>query len=307
MTVLETGREIEQRPAESKPFLSRIELLPLALILITIAVVWRQIDIFILGLGDTWMNILPNKLFTMLIILGIFWRYRRSEIEPILGLSRNNLRTQLAMGTIIGLVMIFFMDSLPVILYGTFIDTAYPLNLNIIAINMLWYQFLFFLCNAVVEESLFRGMLQNGLNTYTTPNRAILISAIIFGIYHVCWPILKLLTGGFNAGEAFSMLLFSGITGGFFGIYYEKFSSRKSLMGPIAAHTLINFINENFKIGPEIADQGPDLAFGNPAILGIAAVMFLVTMTFLIAFVWRYRIESVQVAWKKFVSVFTKE
>ncbi|MHA1769885.1 MAG: lysostaphin resistance A-like protein [Candidatus Thorarchaeota archaeon] len=303
MTVLETeeGRAAEES-SEATPFLSRIGLLPLAVLLITIAVIWRQVDIFILGLGDTWMNILPNKLFTLLIIAGIFWRFRRNEIGSVLGFTRDNIRAQVTVGIIMGLSMYLLMDTLPVILYATFVDPSYPLNLHVIGVNLLWYEFLFFLCNGFVEEGLFRGMLQNGLRTYVTPNRAILISAMVFGVYHVCWPILKLLTGGFSMGETAGMLIFSGIAGGIFGVYYEKFSSRRSLMGPVVAHTLINFFNENFKIGPEAVTQGPDFTFGTPGLLGVMAIVFFIVSAVFIFILWKTRIEQVQVWWKRVVA-----
>ena len=301
MTILEQEKVVseEESITQKRPLLSRIRLLPLASILILIAIVWRQIDIFILGLGDTWMNILPNKLGTFLIIAGIFWYYRRNEIDSVLGFTRKNLKANLAIGVALGLVMYLVMDTLPVILYGLYFDATYPLELHIVAINMLWYQFLFFLCNAFVEEGLFRGMLQNGLREYVSPNRAILYSAMIFGVYHVCWPILKLLTGGFSIGETAGMLIFSGIAGGTFGVYYEKFSSRKSLMGPVAAHTLINFFNENFKIGPEAVTQGPDFTFGNPTLLGLLAIIFLITSAIVIVILWKARVEQVQDWWAR--------
>lgn len=301
MTVLDVEEE-KKEPAEQKaPLFTRMKLLHLAALLIIVAIVWRQVDIFILGLGDTWMNILPNKLFTLLIMVGIFWYFRKNEIGPVLGITRENIRAQVALGVVVGLAMYLVMDALPVIVYGTLLDTSYPLELHIVAANMLWYQFLFFLCNGFVEEGLFRGLLQNGLREYVTPNRAILLSAAIFGVYHICWPILKLLAGGFSIGETAGMLIFSGIAGGIFGVYYEKFSSRRSLMGPIAAHTLINFFNENFKIGPEAVTQGPDFTFGSPALLGTMAVIFLVFASILIILFWKLRIERVQGAWNRLV------
>jgi membrane protease YdiL (CAAX protease family) len=293
MTVLDISetKEPQEKPV---PRLARMKILHLAVVLTVIAVVWRQVDIFVLGLGDTWMNILPNKLFTLLIMIGVFWYFRRSEIGPVLGITRENIRAQVGIGIIVGLSMYLIMDALPVVIYGMFLDTSYPLELHIIAVNMLWYQLLFFLCNGFVEEGLFRGLLQNGLREYVTPNRAILVSAVIFGIYHVCWPLLKLMTGGFSIGETAGMLIFSGVAGGIFGVYYEKFSSRRSLMGPIAAHTLINFFNENFKIGPEAVTQGPDFTFGSPVLLGTMAAMFLLFASFLIVVFWKTRIEQAQ-------------
>ena len=87
-----SAQEKNSQQQEEKPFWTSLDLLAIAGIMLAIAVVWRVVDQFVLRLGSTWMNIMPSKLFPLLIMLGFFWRYRRSEIDSVLGLSKKNFR-----------------------------------------------------------------------------------------------------------------------------------------------------------------------------------------------------------------------
>jgi len=69
---------------EKQSIWSTMNILIISGIMLTIGIIWRIVDQFVLGLGDTWMNILPSKLFPLLIILGVFWFYRRPEIDSVL-------------------------------------------------------------------------------------------------------------------------------------------------------------------------------------------------------------------------------
>jgi len=55
--------------------------------MLLVGIAWRIVDIFILGLGDTWLNVMPSKLFPLLITLAYFWRYRRTETGSVLGVQ----------------------------------------------------------------------------------------------------------------------------------------------------------------------------------------------------------------------------
>ncbi|MFW9926153.1 MAG: lysostaphin resistance A-like protein [Candidatus Thorarchaeota archaeon] len=268
-----------------------IGLMKLGGIMLTIAVVWRIVDQFVLGLGATWMNIFPSKLFPFLIILSFFWKYRPSEIDSVLGLSRGRVRPHLIMGILIGIIITMGIDFGGTIIYAFTIDPTYPLQLHILNVELLGYMFVFFLTNAFLEETLFRGLLINGFKTRYSPNMSIMLSAIIFGVWHAGWPII-------NGGEGVlvqvsSMVFFTTILGIFFGIYYVKFNSGLSLLGPIAVHTIINFVSECFKIGPEPVIQGPDLVFSNSGLMSVTFLMFLLTFLPLSLFLSRFKVEQV--------------
>ncbi len=268
-----------------------IGLIKLGGIMLTIAVVWRIVDQFVLGLGATWMNIFPSKLFPFLIILSFFLKYRPSEIDSVLGLSRGRVRPHLIMGILIGIIITMGIDFGGTIIYAFTIDPTYPLQLHILNVELLGYMFVFFLTNAFLEETLFRGLLINGFKTRYSPNMSIMLSAIIFGVWHAGWPII-------NGGEGVlvqvsSMVFFTTILGIFFGIYYVKFNSGLSLLGPIAVHTIINFVSECFKIGPEPVIQGPDLVFSNSGLMSVTFLMFLLTFLPLSLFLSRFKVEQV--------------
>ncbi|MFW9805663.1 MAG: lysostaphin resistance A-like protein [Candidatus Thorarchaeota archaeon] len=260
---------VQERPPsvkEEHSFWSSLSLLTVSGIMLIIGIAWRVVDQFVLGLGDTWINIMPSKLFPFLIIVGFFWRYRRPEIETALGLSRNQMRVQLSVGLVMGLLISGLIDIGSTVVYGLLLDPSYPLELHILNPQLLGYTLLFFITNAFLEETLFRGLLQNGLKTRFSANMAIVLSAIAFGFWHAGWPLLN---GGPNVAREVSMMVFfTTILGLLFGVYYERFSSGQSLTGVIVAHTIFNFVNENFKIGPEPSMQGPDMAFLTPGLLG---------------------------------------
>jgi membrane protease YdiL (CAAX protease family) len=292
-----TVQESDPSMKEERSFWSSLNLLTVSGFMLIIGIAWRVVDQFVLGLGDTWLNIMPSKLFPFLIIVGFFWKYRRSEIGSVLGLSRNQLRVQLAVGLVMGIMISGLIDIGGTVVYGLFVDPTYPLDLHILNPELLGYMLLFFLTNAFLEETLFRGLLQNGLKTLFSANVAIVLSAIAFGFWHAGWPLLN---GGPNVVREVSMMVFfTFILGLLFGIYYERFSSGQSLTGVIVAHTIFNFVNENFKLGPEPSMQGPDMAFLTPGLLGTTLAMFLLTFSIFFFVFGRYKIEQVSSLWHR--------
>ena len=295
-----TIRESAPSTKEDQSFWSSVSLLIISGIMLAISVVWRVVDQFVLGLGDTWMNIMPSKLFPFLIIFGFFWKYKKAEIDTVLGLSQNQLRVQLAVGLVMGLLISFMIYVGGDLIYGLFIDPTYPLELHIMNVELLGYSFLFFLTNAFFEEILFRGLLQNAFKTRVTPNRAILLSAMVFGLWHAGWPIV-------NGGPVrevmtlvFTIVFFSTILGLLFGIYYERFSSGRSLVGLIVAHTILNFVGECFKIGPDPTMQGPDIVLSNQGLTAVSFVLFFGTFLSLFIMTSRFKIEQVSDQWTRF-------
>jgi hypothetical protein len=68
---------------EPKPIhiLSRLSLLSLSSLMLFLAVMWRNLDVFVFGLDKMWTNIMPSKLCPLLILLFLFWKYRNKEFE----------------------------------------------------------------------------------------------------------------------------------------------------------------------------------------------------------------------------------
>ncbi|MFX1559296.1 MAG: CPBP family intramembrane glutamic endopeptidase [Promethearchaeota archaeon] len=300
MATTQVQEIVDSEQTESSVW-STISLLKIGGIMLAIATAWRVVDQFVLGLGDTWLNIMPSKLFPFLIIMGFFWSFRPKEIDSVLGVTRENLQAQLAVGLFIGIAISFGIDFGGTVVYGLFIDPTYPLQLYILNKELLGYMLLFFLTNAFLEETLFRGLLINSFKTSQSSNRAILLSAVIFGVWHAGWPLVNGAVGADALNQVASMVFFTTILGIFLGVYYERFSSSRSLMGPILVHTMFNYISECFKIGPEPVIQGPDLIFSNPGLMATTLLMFFLIFIPLGAILWKYKIEQVSVMWHRLI------
>jgi membrane protease YdiL (CAAX protease family) len=272
MTIAQTKKSFTDKEHRS-PILSKMNLPLIGLMMLAVGAIWRIADVFVFNLGNTWINILPSKLGPLIILLGLFYKYRRKEIETVLGINWSNYRTHLVVGIVVFLAMYLIVDIGAAVLFTGLIDPSYPLDFYILSVDLLWYSFIFFFINALFEETLFRGLLQNGLRTRFSINEAIILSAIVFGVWHVVWP------------------AFLGI---FFGIYYERFSNRRTLAGPIVAHTLVNFANENFKVGPDPVVQGPDFSFMDPGLMVISLILLIATFSLLTIAAWKYRVEDVE-------------
>jgi len=279
----------------------------IAALMLTISVAWRIVDQFLLGLGSTWMNIFPSKLFPFLIILGFFWKYRPNEMSSVLGLSRERIRTQVVIGLVIGIILAIGIDLGGTMVHGIFFDPTYPLQLHVLNGGLLGYLFLFFFTNALLEETLFRGLLINSFKINQSVNRSIILSACIFGFWHAGWPLVNGAVGQEAIMQVTSMVFFTTVLGLFFGVYYQRFNSSRSLVGPIVVHTLINFVGECFKIGPEPTIQGPDIVFSNNGLMIITFLMFLLTFIPLTLFLWKYRIEEVTSFWQRHLGRERKE
>ena len=280
---------------------SKLSLLKIGGIMLVIAAAWRIVDQFVLGLGGTWLNIMPSKLFPFLIIIGFFWKYRPKDIGSVLGLTRENFQAQLTVGLFIGIAISFGIDFGGTIVYGLFVDPTYPLQLHVLNEELLGYMLIFFLTNAFLEETLFRGLLINAFKTRQSSNRAIILSAIIFGIWHAGWPLVNGFADSDVMNQVASMIFFTMILGIFLGIYYERFNSGQSLVGPIFIHTMFNYVSECFKIGPEPVIQGPDLIFSNPGLMTTTFLMFFLIFIPLGVFLWKFRIEQVSTIWHRLI------
>ena len=150
-----------------------------------------------------------------------------------------------------------------------------------------------------MEEALFRGLLLNAAKTRLGSNASILLSAIIFGLWHAGWPLVNGAMGGEAVSGVATIVFFTMILGIFFGIYYERFSSSRSLLGPIAVHTIVNFVNECFKVGPEPVIQGPDVIFANSGLMMVTFLMFFLTFIPLSIILWKTKLEQVTDFWSR--------
>jgi membrane protease YdiL (CAAX protease family) len=102
--------------------------------------------------------------------------------------------------------------------------------------------------NSFMEEGLFRGILLTHLGSRMSVWKANFVQAVIFGVWHIVWPLRDYLDGktSLNAAVGISAgyVLLAGMIGFSWGYFYQK---TNSLWGSWTAHTLnnsvINFIH----------------------------------------------------------------
>lgn len=90
------------------------------------------------------------------------------------------------------------------------------------------------LCVGISEEGLFRGYMQAHLENFYTVRRAIIIQAILFGVWHFIWNL--------SPFDPFGMLQYVGITsliGLLFGYFYSK---TRNLAPLVFAHGLFDSV-----------------------------------------------------------------
>jgi len=155
MTVAQVEKTSAPEGSPSSPW-SKINLLILGLVFLIIGAIWRVVDVFVFDLGNSWINIMPSKLGPLLLLLSLFYLYRREQLGEILGLSRHKLRSHIAVGFIVFLTLYIVVDIGAAVLYASLLDPSYPLDLYAVSNSLLVYGFIFFFVNAVFEETLFR-------------------------------------------------------------------------------------------------------------------------------------------------------
>jgi membrane protease YdiL (CAAX protease family) len=99
------------------------------------------------------------------------------------------------------------------------------------------------LVNSAMEDGLFRGVMIRLLLVRFSGWGAIILQAALFSLWHVSWPLRRLLDGqaalGEAAFEAFGLLLATLISGIVYGYFYYK---TDNLWGAFVGHTINNSI-----------------------------------------------------------------
>ena len=225
--------------------LARPILVPLALL--SIAVVLRVVDIFLLPLAEEMGEAFLHKALGLVMVLVYLW----AAGQP---LSAIGLHGRLAgravligaVGIVIVLLLTFGVQM------GVLRAAGGQVTLAVVAIDnktglaregwgfALWL-FLGNLINSFMEEGLFRGVMLTHFRLRLSPWRANLLQAVVFGLWHVAWPIWRLVNGHADlaaaASEAVIIAVASTVSGLAYGYLFLK---TDSLWAPWIAHTISN-------------------------------------------------------------------
>jgi membrane protease YdiL (CAAX protease family) len=146
------------------------------------------------------------------------------------------------------------------------------------------------LVNSFMEEGLFRGVMLTHFRLRLTPAWANILQAVIFGLWHIAWPIQHYLTGDTDAAGAFSeaviIFIASTISGLAYGYLYLR---TDSLWAPWLGHTINNTIL-NLTHLRTVGGLDADLMARNVMML----VGFLLVLPWTAAWARRFRLPQVK-------------
>lgn len=95
--------------------------------------------------------------------------------------------------------------------------------------------------NGFFEEFLFRGALQSRLSPVIAPGWALVVQALLFGLWHV-EANLRMFSGDWWGALAWCIVS-QAVIGLFFGLLFQR---TRSLIAPAVAHVIINAIGQTF-------------------------------------------------------------
>jgi membrane protease YdiL (CAAX protease family) len=160
-------------------------------------------------------------------------------------------------------------------MFGTFFISVYALSGQLVVLNydpipaLIVFPFMTF-CVGVSEEGLFRGFMQTRLEKIFSERRALLIQAVLFGLWHFVWHISPL-----NYLGMFTHVLTTFIFGLIFGQFYRI---SRSLAPLILAHGLVDAVGYGAVFNPEVAEASL-LMMGSQALSFAVGMLVLALST----------------------------
>lgn len=188
--------------------------------------------------GIAYITLVILMLAFMLSYCGVILR-RTARTRP-----DRNIGKEIGLGVLLGLLMVGVLSAVEHLVFDG--GLAWPQQIHDLLTAPRWAQItMAVLAIAAVpaaEELFFRGLIQGAVRRYHVAG-AICVQAIIFAALHFY-------------GLSYSVFVFAG--GLTFGLIYEW---RKTLVTPIAAHTLANIITV-ILIASVVTHQGPPPSLG---------------------------------------------
>jgi len=220
--------------------------------LFLIAFVFRIADIFFLQIEDAWGEIAVSKICVILLILTFL--YLAGKGIDNIGFHFNDLRFNMMIGLvpiIVAFTIAYSLEFLYLLVKGynpvlRFIPMGHSLNAEWAVTGGLVLAFWLVMGNIVnsfAEEGLFRGVMLPLLGSKITLTKANLFQALLFGLWHIAWPIKSVLDGQmdiFNASLiSLGYILLATLIGYTWGMIYIQ---TNSLWGSWFAHTFNNTV-----------------------------------------------------------------
>ena len=225
--------------------LARPFLVPL--VLLAIAVVLRLVDILFLPLAEAMGEAFLHKALGFVMVLVYLWAM--GQPLATIGLHGRLVGRAIFIGAV-GMVLVLLVTL--GIQFGVLRAAGEEVALVVSAIDSktglsregvgfaLWL-FVGNLVNGFMEEGLFRGVMLTHFRRRLSPWRANLLQAVIFGLWHLAWPIWRLVYGHADLGavavESITIVGASTVSGLAYGYLFLKTGN---LWAPWIAHTISN-------------------------------------------------------------------
>jgi membrane protease YdiL (CAAX protease family) len=217
------------------------------MILLALVVLLRILDIMVLSFAERWGEAFLHKALGFVLVLAYLWAAGQSIAA--IGLHRRRMAGALwigAAGTILLYVLAFGAQ-------GVVSDMAGQKPALVVAaidnktglarpgVRFALWLLLGNVVNALMEESFFRGLMLPLFRRRFSPGQANVLQAVIFGLWHVVWPIRHLIAGRIDGAAALSesvvIAIASTLSGLVWGTMYLK---TDSLWTPWIAHMINN-------------------------------------------------------------------
>lgn len=232
--------------------LARPIVVSLAFFLIVIAL--RSVDLFVLRLDELPEEIIVSMVLGFLLVLG-YLHLLRKPVHSI-GLHARNFDKVFLIGALS--LLIVYVTLYAVQFYRLSIDGETP-RLIFAAIDnetgamgglfFTWFRLFGEMVNALMEESIFRGVILPHLMLRFRFWKANALQAFLFGLAHLVFPLNSWVSGQATASEAAAeaatLLVFTTIGGLVFGYLYYR---TDSLWTAVFAHLIDNVIGLFFHI-----------------------------------------------------------
>ena len=254
----------------------------IGIILFSIILVLRIIEMFCFRLDELWGEVFVSKLIGFLIIIGYLWLVKR-KIKDI-GLHSDNFLKSLSIVIVVMTITLafgYFTEWIYLTRRGlqpSFIITPISNSLNAeLAIQGgflfgLWLIFGNFM-NSLMEEGLFRGVMITHFRVRLSFWKTNFLQAFLFGLWHIVWPIKSYILGQMSASEAIinaiGYIFASAIIGLVWGYLFLK---TNNLWAPWLAHTINN---STMNLLHTVTAQGFDSGF----MIRMSAVTFVALLT----------------------------
>jgi membrane protease YdiL (CAAX protease family) len=227
-------------------------LVSLAFFLVVVAL--RSIDLFVLRLDGLPDPNIVSRVLGFLLVLG----YLRALRKPIssIGLHARNFDKAFLIG---GLSLIILYAALYGVQFYRLSLAGEAPRLVFAAIDhetgamgglfFTWFYFFGQIVNALMEESIFRGVMLPHFMLKFSFWKANILQAFLFGLAHLVWPLSSWVSGQATSGEAIaeaaSLLIATTVGGLVFGYLYYRTGS---LWTAVFAHLIDNVIGLFFHI-----------------------------------------------------------